>query len=162
LGECSILNNIGRIYRLQGDIQKGIEFHNRALAISRKNQTMVVEAYSLVLLASAYLELGDRQKAVDLSQQAVTVSRTLGDPLGEGDGLKLIGEAAFLSGENQKSLDSLNQALVLFRSTREREREANTLHSLARVHLGIGNFDEARKLIELALEIQEELRSNVI
>jgi tetratricopeptide (TPR) repeat protein len=162
LGECSILNNIGRIYRLQGDIQKGIEFHNRALAISRKNQTMVVEAYSLVLLASAYLELGDRQKAVDFSQQAVTVSRTLGDPLGEGDGLKLIGEATFLSGDNQKSLDPLNQALGLFRSIREREREAKTLHSLARVHLGIGNFDEARKLIELALEIQEELRSNVI
>jgi tetratricopeptide (TPR) repeat protein len=162
IGECGILNTLGNIYRLQGDRQKGIEFYNRALAVSRQIHPQLVEANSLIHLGNAYLESGEWQKALDSSEQAVKLSQTLGYPLGEGDGLKLIGDAAYLSGDRQKALDFLKESLRLFRSMREREREAKALHSLAQVNAALGNFDEARKQIEQALEIQESLRTSIL
>lgn len=65
-------------------------------------------------------------------------------------------------GDYQKALDFLNQSLALYRSNWERAREAKALHGLAQVNYSLGNFDEARKQIEQALEIEEALRTNVI
>src|SRR6185503_13476788 len=88
--------------------------------------------------------------------------RTVGKPEFEGDALNGIGDVAHLLGDQQKALNSLNQALRIFRAIGDRAREARAFDSLARVNYSLGNFDEARKQIEQALEIKESIRVSVI
>lgn len=159
--EANALNMLGAIHRVLGEKQKAIEVHNRALALARANNQSDREATSLGHLGGDYFELGDKQKALEFFEEALKKCQTLGKSC-EGDSLKGIGDIAFLLGDNQKALDYLNRSLVVYQSAWERPREAKTLHSLAQVNYSLGNFDDARRHLEKAIEIEESMRAKVI
>jgi CHAT domain-containing protein len=157
-GESRILNTLGKAYTLLGNQQKGIEFYNRAIAAARKSESVIGEAVSLSNLGNVYFQAGDKQKALDFFERTLKLCKTT-DVICEGSTLKKIGDTAYFLGDQQKALDSLKQALQLYRSMWERDREVQVLYSLARVNYSLGNFDEAKKQIEEALEFQESLRT---
>jgi CHAT domain-containing protein len=79
----------------------------------------------------------------------------------EANALCEIGAVYALTGEGPKALEYLNNALSLSRSIKSRTIEATTLYHLAYVKRNLGRLDEARSMIEGALDITESQRAKV-
>jgi len=159
---CTSFNALGNIYLGMGDNQKALEAYNQALVIARKIQDSNIETKTLSNLGNLQLSMGDKQKALDSYTQALKLAQVGGFQVQEAILHKSIGNVASLMGDSDKALDSLTQALNQSRSVGMRAEEANTLHLLARVNLSKGNLVEARKQIEMALDIKEFVRAPVV
>jgi signal transduction histidine kinase/tetratricopeptide (TPR) repeat protein len=73
----NLLNALGNSRALQGDeIEK---LASEALVISRKTRYAKGEAYALLNMSAARLQLGNRQEAVQLVQQADSIAKQTGD-----------------------------------------------------------------------------------
>jgi adenylate cyclase len=68
------LNYIGRIFTRQNNFQKAIQSHAEAYELSKKLDTKLDQAQSLVALAQAYKASGDITAAIKAFQQSVEVA----------------------------------------------------------------------------------------
>lgn len=71
------LNYIGRVYIRQKKFERAIKIHTEAYEISKKLDTKLDQAQSLVGLAQAYYANGDIESAINAYKQSLEVSRPL-------------------------------------------------------------------------------------
>jgi hypothetical protein len=90
-GEAIILNNIGLVYQLLGEMQKALEKYNEALPIRREVRDRRGEAVTLINIGSVYRSLGETQKTLEKFNEALPISRAVGDRSGEATTLNNIG-----------------------------------------------------------------------
>jgi CHAT domain-containing protein/tetratricopeptide (TPR) repeat protein len=160
--EGRILTYIGQVYGSLGESQKALDYYNQALTLERAVGDRLTEGATLNGIGSVYASLEKKQEALDYFNQALTLERAVGYSLEEGTALKGIGHVYASSGERQKALDYYNQALSLKRAADDRDGEAMTLGSIALVELEAGHLAEALARIEMAIQIIESLRTNVV
>ncbi|WP_373494533.1 tetratricopeptide repeat protein [Aquiflexum sp.] len=77
LNMISTLNNLGDIYRKNGEIEQGLEITNEALALSRVLDQPYEESSALRDLARSYFELKDFQKAYNYLDSSRIVYREI-------------------------------------------------------------------------------------
>ncbi len=65
------LNNVGEIYRLQGDYERALENYNKAVLINKTNNYLDNLAINLSNIGLIYSEKGQTQEAVDYFTQSV-------------------------------------------------------------------------------------------
>ena len=159
--EATTLNNIGAVYDLMGEKQKAIDYYNQALAIRKKLGDRLGEATTLGNVAGAYDDLGDKQKALELYNQALLIMRELKVRGREATTLNNIGRLYYYLADYEKAYDYFTQALPIRREVGDIFGESNTLHNLARVERARGNLNEARRLIENAIQIVESVRATL-
>jgi CHAT domain-containing protein/tetratricopeptide (TPR) repeat protein len=157
--EANTLNNIGLVYDHLGMKQKALEYYDQALPITRAVGDREREADSLNYIGLVYDHLGGNQKALEYYGQALPLSRAVGYRNGEAAVLNNIGNVYDHLGENQKALEYYGQALPLRRAVGDRPGEVTTLYNIAHLERDRGNLLEARRQIEAALAIVEDLRS---
>jgi class 3 adenylate cyclase/Tfp pilus assembly protein PilF len=68
------LNNLGKAYQKKGDYAKAIQYHQQALNIARKLETVVDEADALLGLADTYMKTGPIVTAIDYYKRAEEIS----------------------------------------------------------------------------------------
>src|SRR5687768_8172656 len=71
--EAALLNNMAKIYEIDGDLPKAIEMYNTSLGISRSLGTPLAEARSLENLMSVWLKLGNRNFAAFYGKNAINI-----------------------------------------------------------------------------------------
>jgi CHAT domain-containing protein/tetratricopeptide (TPR) repeat protein len=157
--EAYTLNNIGRVYDALGEKQKALEYFSQALPLWRAVGDRNGEAYTLNNIGLVYDALGEKQKALEYYGQALPLSRAVGDRMYEALALNNIGRVYDALGENQQALEYYGQALPLRRAVGDRPGEVTTLYNIAHLERDRGNLLEARRQIEAALAIVEDLRS---
>src|SRR5262245_1282476 len=137
-GEAAILNGIGEVYWLLGEMQKALENYNEALPLRRAAGDRRGEAVTLYNIGATYRSPGDMQKALENYNEALPLSRAVGDRLGEAITLGNIGTVYRLLWDMQKALENYNASLPLSRAVGERHEEAATLNSIGVVYQSLG------------------------
>ena len=159
-GEASTLTSMGQVYASAGDGQKALEFYRQALPLRKTAGDRLGEATTLDYMGIAFSSLGDREKALDYHQQALELRRATADLRGEAQTLSNLGYVSNASGDSAKAIDYYNQSQVIFRRIGDRQNEARALYGLARVEVKTGDVIAARRHIEAAVLLFEDVRTN--
>ncbi len=104
---------------------------------------------------------GDRAAAIQLLRQAAEAYRQLPEPRGEASALHELGIALHGDGDSSSAIQALNRSLQLRESLRFDAAAADTLGSLARVHLDQSHLAPAQEAAERAIARIEGLRTRV-
>lgn len=159
--EGTTLNNIGTAYKELGNQQKALDFFKQALELQQVVGDRRGEANAVTNLAGVSVSLGERPKALEFYGQALKLWRAVGDRSGEAGVLHSTGQVFYEDGDKEKALGFFKQALSLRRSVLDQTGEAATLYEIAGVERDSGRLSEARRQIEAALAIVENLRTKI-
>jgi CHAT domain-containing protein len=157
------LINIGTAYINLKDWLKALEYFNLALPIARAaDDRRWTEAMVLTSIGRAENALGNSPEALQYLNEALALHKSLHNRIWESYTLADLGVAYDSLGQPEKALDYFNQALTLTRDIAHYNGQAGSLLRIARLERDRGNLSEARKRIEMALEINESLRARVV
>ena len=128
--EAVMLNNIGEVYRLLGEMQKALEKYNEALPLRQAVGDRRGEANTLSNIGLAYESIGEIQRALDKYNEALPIRRAISDRRGEANTLNSIGSVYYLLGETRKALEKFNEALPIRRLVGDHSGEVTTLSNI--------------------------------
>jgi tetratricopeptide (TPR) repeat protein len=156
-GEGTALDNLGIARRNLGQVERAIEYHQQALAVSREIGDRRGEGTDLGNLGIAYHSLGQVERAIEYYQQALAVSREIGDRRNEGAWLGNLGLAYADLGQVERAIEYYQQALAVSREIGDRRGEAAALGNLGGACRNLGQVERARECLEQALTISREI-----
>jgi CHAT domain-containing protein/Tfp pilus assembly protein PilF len=159
--QANIFNSLGALSSELGEREKSLEYYHQSLHLSREMGDRRGGSLTFNNIGRIYDDSGDKQKALEYFNTALGLSREIGDRSGEATILKNIGLVYLKSAEKQKALDYFNQSAILSRTVSNRSLEAVNLFGMAYVKRDLGNFNQALKDIEAAIEIIENLRIKI-
>jgi CHAT domain-containing protein/tetratricopeptide (TPR) repeat protein len=161
VGEAIILSRMGSVYRDQKDLARAIEAYQQAL---RLYETAIhYDAGNvLVELGRAYMMAGKLDLALDRLEASFPINRKAGRKPVEAKALLVLADIHLTAGSTDQAVARYREALELYRSISNPAGEASTLYALAKAQAQIGRVSDARRDIERALNIIENLRSTVI
>ncbi|OAB55154.1 hypothetical protein AY599_20855 [Leptolyngbya valderiana BDU 20041] len=159
---AATLNNLGGAYLDANEFDRALEFYTRALETWKAIDDRAGAASTFNNLGYLYSRQNDIEKALRAFAQAVDIWGEIHNSRAEASTLNNIGDVYFQVGNLDTALDFYTRALPLREDTGDRPGIARTRYSIARVYRQRGNLELARTEIELALDIIEDLRTNVI
>ncbi len=151
------LGNLGINYSALGQIQKAIEYYEKALTISRQISDMRNEGSQLGNLGNAYSDLGQMEKAIEYHEQALTISRQIGDKRAEGNRLGNLGIVYSNLRQVEKAIEYYEQALTISRQIGDRGNEGSQLGNLGIAYGDMGQMEKAIEYHEQALTISRQI-----
>lgn len=155
------LNNLGLVYSNTNQYPKALEFYQKALPLWEKAGNLRRNATTLNNIGFVYANTNQLEKALDVYNKALPLWQKAKDKRGEASTLNNLGFVYASFGDNRKALTYYNQALKLRQEVGDRPKEALTLYRIAIAEREEGNLEEAKKQIESALAIIEDLRTKV-
>ena len=160
-GEAYTLTSLGRLYFLEGDLQKALLTYTKALPVMESSGDKYGVGIILSLIGETYYSLGDRLKASDFYDKALELHRSTLDSRDEARTLIKLGDVYIASGEAEKARSHYYDALKIFIQTGNRSGEANAHFAIARLERSRGNISEALSQVEETLKIVESLRADI-
>lgn len=149
------LNDLGRLYRAQGDSKHALAAYDEALALNRRLGEAWAQAVTLQGLGMVYRSSGETGKAIGHYEEALALWRQMNDRLGEARTLATLGDLYQSVGDPQRALDHLEPALALFAAAGQPREEAGALTSLGDALSRKGEGPKAVAALERALAIEQ-------
>nr|MDU9045169.1 tetratricopeptide repeat protein [Candidatus Electrothrix aestuarii] len=112
-GEGATLNNIGQIYRAQGDDTTALNYLEQSLRIRREIGNKAGESATLNNISQIYQARGDYASALKYLKQSLTISQEIGDRVGEASSSWNIGHAYRELDELCKAEPYMSQAVKI-------------------------------------------------
>jgi CHAT domain-containing protein len=156
-----LISNFGSTYARLGQYQRALEIHLRVMEMRRISGDEAGLAITLNNIGDCYEHLGDKTKALDFYNQSLKLMRRGTDHFYTASVLIHIGQVYQSLGQHDKALEYLNETLTIRRSINDRRGVALALFNIALAERDRGNLNDARKRIEGALTMVEELRTKV-
>ncbi|MEM9553186.1 MAG: metalloregulator ArsR/SmtB family transcription factor [Acidobacteriota bacterium] len=149
---ASCLFRLGEIESERERLESAQAHVEEALALYRRCEYVVGEAYCLMRLGDLALRRAEPENAREHLEAALPLFRRLDDEKGEAHCLKSLGDLAFHESELEAARLRFEEALPLFRrSVGSRLGEASCLQSLGDLAFRRGESDAARAFFEKAL-----------
>jgi serine phosphatase RsbU (regulator of sigma subunit)/Tfp pilus assembly protein PilF len=155
-GVANSLNNIGAIYRVQGDIPKALEYYHKSLKIQEEIGSKRGIASSLVNIGYVYNHQGESTKAIEYYHKSLKIQEELGDKRGLAYSLNNIGTIYETQNDKPKALEYFNEALLLQEELGDDMGIAYSLGNIGGVYQKQGDYDKAIKYYNKSLKIQTE------
>ena len=114
------LKEIGKIYDVQGDKPKALEYYRRARASYRNEKDLRGEATTLNLAGRIYADRGQKETAMAYFAQALSLSQKAEHPVGEAAALNNIARLERDNGNLFAARERTEQALKIIESLREK------------------------------------------
>jgi tetratricopeptide (TPR) repeat protein/CHAT domain-containing protein len=149
------LNKIGFLYDALDQMQKALEYYEKAIPISQALGDRAEETEALNNIGTVYYALGQMQKALEFYEKALTIRKAVGDRAGEATTLNNIGAVYYALGQMQKALEFYQKALPTWKVVGDRAGEASTLSNIGAVYSAFGQKQKALEYYEKALPIQK-------
>ena len=156
-----LISNIASTYANMGEYQRALDIHFRVLKMRRVTDDHHGLGITLRSIGSCYEGLGDNQKALDFFNQSLEYMRKAGNHFYTATTLSRLGLLYNRLNQKEKALDYFHQTLKIQQTINDQRGLAITLFHIAVMERDRGNLGDARKRIEAALEIVEELRTKV-
>ncbi|BAY23805.1 TPR domain protein [Calothrix sp. NIES-2100] len=157
--EIQVIWGMTKIYTSLKDYPKALELANRALKLSKEKS--YYEEFSLYALATVYRAKGDYQKSLDISHNLLAHYRKAGLRIWEAQMLGDMSVTYELQKNYRQAINILNEELKIRRELKDSKAEADALYGIAVNQRKLGNLNAALPNIEAAIEIIENIRSNV-
>jgi len=152
-----VLGNLGSAYRNLGQVEKAIEYHQKALLIAREIGHRQVEGKHLGNLGNAYSNLGQVEKAIECYEQTLLIAKEIGNRLGEGIWLGNLGNAYSNLKQEEKAIEYYQKALLIAREIGDRHVEGIWLGNLGNAYSNLGQVEKAIEYYQKALLIAKEI-----
>ena len=155
------LNSIGYSYSILGDHERAREYFQRSLDAPQLLPASVQRQVRVSgNLANTYLDLGDVTKAREIWTQLADLTEKNKDKADPVAPLLGLAKVARVDGKLSEAADLLTRAFAANEAmkVKVRGRDQVILRRLAEVYLALGNFDEAIRNADLALERIDRLK----
>ena len=144
LEEATIIN-LGDCYRQIGDIKKSIAMCRQAVSISEELDSDTRLGVALAIFSDALVSNGIYEEALITIDRAIELVHTKDRRAYR---LSTKGNVAVINGSYEVAIANYQNALEIAVLYGDRERECLYRHHLARVHVILGNFDEAMCVLD--------------
>ena len=157
LGYAKTLENLGRVYRLQGDKRKALKQYQLALSQLRSSGAWSRQVFVLNNLGLLALDLGLNNRALEYFQSAEATLTSSGR-VGQVNTYINLGYYYSQRKKYDLATDYLERALNWAASNGDRLGEAKALAGLGETQLLQQEYRQAGKILEASIEIYESLR----
>ncbi|MDQ7834058.1 MAG: CHAT domain-containing protein [Humidesulfovibrio sp.] len=158
---ATTLNNRGLVERDMGRYPLALKTLGEALAIDREIRSRWAIAYDLRNIAQTYVRMGDPRKALPLLDEALAIVSATGNRINQTKILLAQGEALLALGNDDKAKAAFTQADGLSREMGLRDSQWRALHGLARLDIAAGKRQEAKDLLQKAVDVIEGMRAEL-
>lgn len=148
---------LGVAYSEDGQYEKALLIHKRALEIKRKTNNLAGEWFDLTQLGTIHIKLSQYDQAILYYEQSLRIARRSGDKENEAASLCNMGLVCTNLAQYEKSNLYLKQALSISRKIKNKKCEAHTLGNLGALHTEIGESNNAISYYEQALALHKRL-----
>ena len=159
LEEANLLTFLGVVSHNLDEREKALDYLEQALRLAKEDRG--VTAMALNSSAIIHRDLEEYPKALEELGRALPLARAIGDRGLEADTLHNTGWVQRAMKELPAARENLTRSLDLYRGIGNRASEAATTFALAHIENDAGNLQEARALVESAIEIAESLRAGL-
>ncbi|HOK51412.1 MAG TPA: tetratricopeptide repeat protein [Bacteroidales bacterium] len=160
--QVDILNDIGVLYKSQGDYLKAIEYFQRNLEFVEANKDSVLIGRTLNNMANVYFSYGVYTKAIEYYERATNIFMRLGK-------LNYVGYLYMNTGVAYKKINANDKALEYFRKSQEIFTKIGFKPGLAQVNGEMGTFyaeqgdyNRALRYVEEALNVYKSLGEKLL
>jgi len=143
---------LGTIHRRLGQPEEALDFHRRALAVTRTVRAKRPELEALVGLATAYNDLARTEPAMRCANLAYAIARRTGYRVLEGLALTCLAGIALATNDNGAAIRRGAEALAIHQRTGYRLGQADTHVILEHALRIAGRPDESREHRQRALD----------
>lgn len=159
--QSRVLNNIGYIYYLLGQIEKAFEYYQQSLAIAEKIGSLSHKLLVLNNIGSVYDSLGQKNEALENYEQSLLIAIQLGDRFSEARTLNNIGLIYFNLGQNDKALEYYQKSLPIRQEVGDRSGEGITLSNIGGIYTRLGQNNQALEYHKQSLSIARETHNSL-
>lgn len=154
---AAVLNSLGDIARLQGDMPRARQYHEQALLICRAHADQWETAATLAGLGNVAWRESAYQQAHQYSAESLQLRRQLGDERGVSDALNSLGLIAYRQGKYDEARQYLHQSLAIKERLDDRGRIPPVLNNLGIIADVCGDYAAARRYYEQSVQIRREI-----
>lgn len=155
--EAAALNNIGFIYKNQGDISKALEYYNKSLQLREEIGDKEGTATSLTNIGVIYDDQGDIPKALEHYSKSLQLREEIRDKRGTANSLNNIGIIYQNQGDLSKALEYYGKSLQLREEIGYKKGIANSLNNIGVIYDNQGNLSKALEYYGKSLQLREEI-----
>ena len=145
-------NAIGAAYLDLGNAEMALRYFDRAFAIGKGEDNIVLFSAAMNNLGLANTKLGNPARAIEYYERRLELSRNIGDKIGESKVLTNIGETYRSIGEIQAAIEFHERALHVATEFRDQAGEIVILSNLGNSYISLGEIDPAIRYLNQALE----------
>ncbi len=150
-----VLNSLGDTSAYQGDYERARALFKECLKLSRQFGDRYREALQLNNLGTLCHDQGDLEKAIRYFQDSLKICRQIGDVTGQIFALCNLAETAILQKNTIIAYAFSKRSLKLAQNTNNQFMMAVNLRNLGEVDTMTGDYDQAEKHLEAALQISQ-------
>jgi len=154
IGIAISINNIGIIYKEQGDYAKA-----KALKIKEEIGDKRSIASSLSNIGGIYMVKGDYAKALDYQSRSLELREEIGDKIGIAESLNGIGVFYFEKGDYTKAISYGERALKIAKEVGYISSINRASHSLYESYKATGQYSKSLEMHELHITMKDSLLS---
>ena len=162
IGLSQSLNNVGNSYRRLGEYEKALEYHHRSLEIKMDRGDQNGAGYSHHNIGEVLSEQGKHEEALESFERAEADWRAVGNRRAVAAALKSEGQALESLGRFDEALRQLRASLAMRNDPPNPHGEAETLLSLCRLQLRLGEATEAVESCGRAVTLAEQLDQTML
>jgi len=155
--ESIALNNIGEIFRIQGNYSKAMKYFEESSKMDEEMGDMIGKAASLNNMGLVYRAQGNYPRALTRFEEALEIDEHLGDLHGKFIHLNNIGAIYDTQGNYPKALKYYKESLKTAEQLGNLRSKATILNNIGGIYQMQGNYSEAKKQYEEALKITGQL-----
>ncbi|RLD22997.1 MAG: hypothetical protein DRI54_07905 [Bacteroidetes bacterium] len=155
--EAAALNNVGYIYKHQGNIPKAIEFYRKSLKIQDEIGDKYGMAHSLNNVGRIYENQGDISNALAYYHESLSLMEDIGDKKGMAYPLNNIGEIYKNQGNIPKALEYFHKSLKIQEDIGDNHGIAAGLNNIALVYNQQGDIPKALDYHNKSLKIFKDI-----
>lgn len=157
--EAEALFNLGHLYTIQTKYTSALEFHKKALAITRQLGDRYAEALSLNDIGVLYGLMGNDEKSMANHLVALEIRHVLNDKGGLAESYNNIGRLNLKLKDRHKAIENGLLALESGRESQAQEHIFRSYELLSQAYKDLQDFKNALGYKELSLAIHEFIQN---
>jgi tetratricopeptide (TPR) repeat protein len=148
---------LGDIYNLKGNPEKGLQYHKKALRLRKKTGVKSAIADGLTGIGQTYFQMGEYSSAMQYFNRSQQHREEANIQKGMDTNLKFIGLIYYKLGQNNEAMNHLHESLQISRALNQRQLERDILKHMADIHQENREYKKAWNKIHEHVAVKNSL-----